>query len=248
MLLTNLTAATMRDGYGLIEDAAILIEGGRIAWVGPRAEAPSGHDTTDCEGRVATPGLIDCHTHITGEPDDYYESVVRKSAIDTATRSHVYAGRTLRAGFTTIRNVGAGSWDDVALKEAIEAGKVDGPRIVPAGYSFGAGAAPLIVRDLPPAVRAHVKLLALVSPLAWGSLRFTPAAWIDLPPRGAQAVAPALSALKPTTVLCLYGETDRASACPSFAPGLVHAVPIGGGHHFGGDYRSVGEAILAALG
>lgn len=64
MLLTNLKAATMRDGYGLIEDAAILIEGGRIAWVGPRAEAPSGHDTTDCEGRLATPGLIDCHTHI----------------------------------------------------------------------------------------------------------------------------------------------------------------------------------------
>ena len=64
MLLTNLTAATMRDGYGLIEDAAILIEGGRIAWVGPRTQAPSGHETTDCEGRLATPGLIDCHTHI----------------------------------------------------------------------------------------------------------------------------------------------------------------------------------------
>ena len=64
MLLTNLNAATMRDGYGLIEDAAILIEGGRITWVGPRAQAPSGHETTDCEGRLATPGLIDCHTHI----------------------------------------------------------------------------------------------------------------------------------------------------------------------------------------
>jgi len=64
MLLTNLTAATMKDGYGLIEDAAILIEGGRIAWVGPRSEAPSGHETTDCEGRLATPGLIDCHTHL----------------------------------------------------------------------------------------------------------------------------------------------------------------------------------------
>ena len=64
MLLTNLNVATMRDGYGLIEDAAILIEGGRITWVGPRAQAPSGHETTDCEGRLATPGLIDCHTHI----------------------------------------------------------------------------------------------------------------------------------------------------------------------------------------
>lgn len=64
MLLTNLKAATMSGGYGLIEDAAILIEGGRIAWVGPRSEAPSGHDATDCEGRLATPGLIDCHTHL----------------------------------------------------------------------------------------------------------------------------------------------------------------------------------------
>ena len=64
MLLTNLNAATMRNGYGLIEDAAILIEGGRITWVGPRSEAPSGHEPTDCEGRLATPGLIDCHTHI----------------------------------------------------------------------------------------------------------------------------------------------------------------------------------------
>jgi imidazolonepropionase len=64
MLLTNLKAATMRDGYGLIEDAAIVIEDGRIAWAGPRADAPSGHEATDCQGRLATPGLIDCHTHI----------------------------------------------------------------------------------------------------------------------------------------------------------------------------------------
>ena len=64
MLLTNLKAATMQDGYGLIADAAILIEGGRIAWVGPRADVPKGHAATDCEGRLATPGLIDCHTHL----------------------------------------------------------------------------------------------------------------------------------------------------------------------------------------
>ena len=64
MLLTNLKAATMKEGYGLIEDAAILIDGSRIAWVGPRSEAPSGHEAVDCEGRLATPGLIDCHTHL----------------------------------------------------------------------------------------------------------------------------------------------------------------------------------------
>ena len=63
MLLTNLKAATMRDGYDLIEDAAIHLEHGRIAWVGPRAEAPSGK-SINCQGRLVTPGLIDCHTHL----------------------------------------------------------------------------------------------------------------------------------------------------------------------------------------
>ena len=64
MLLTNLNAATMRDGYGLIEDAAVLVEGGKIAWVGKRAESPQGHEAMDCGGRLLTPGLVDCHTHI----------------------------------------------------------------------------------------------------------------------------------------------------------------------------------------
>lgn len=64
MLLTNLKAATMRDGYGLIEDAAILIRDGRIVWVGPRQEAPADARPINCGGRLATPGLIDCHTHL----------------------------------------------------------------------------------------------------------------------------------------------------------------------------------------
>jgi imidazolonepropionase len=64
MLLTNLTAATMQHGYGLIPDAAILIDSGRVAWVGPAAEAPAATETVNCRGRVVTPGLIDCHTHL----------------------------------------------------------------------------------------------------------------------------------------------------------------------------------------
>lgn len=63
MLLTNLNAATMRNGYGLIADAAILITGSKIAWIGPRADAPAG-DAIDCGGKLITPGLIDCHTHL----------------------------------------------------------------------------------------------------------------------------------------------------------------------------------------
>lgn len=68
MKFSNLKLATMAQGkpYGLIEDGAVLVEDGRIAWAGPRAEAPGVKAGTevDCGGRLLTPGLIDCHTHI----------------------------------------------------------------------------------------------------------------------------------------------------------------------------------------
>lgn len=67
LLLSNLTVATMTDGYGLIHDAAVLIEGDGIAWVGARALIPGPYDTlpaVDLGGRLVTPGLLDCHTHI----------------------------------------------------------------------------------------------------------------------------------------------------------------------------------------
>lgn len=63
MLLTNLRLATMTSGYGLIEDGAILLSEGRIAWIGESAGAPKG-EAIDCGGCLATPGLIDCHTHL----------------------------------------------------------------------------------------------------------------------------------------------------------------------------------------
>lgn len=66
MLLTHATLATMTDGYGLIADAAVAMDGERIAWAGPMAHLPSeycGQAEHDCDGRLVTPGLIDCHTH-----------------------------------------------------------------------------------------------------------------------------------------------------------------------------------------
>ena len=66
MLLTHATLATMTEGYGLIPDAAVALEGDRIAWVGPMADLPAGYRALagqDCGGRLVTPGLIDCHTH-----------------------------------------------------------------------------------------------------------------------------------------------------------------------------------------
>ena len=66
MLLTHATLATMTDGYGLIPEAAVVIQGDRIAWAGPMADLPATHRSLpdhDCGGRLVTPGLIDCHTH-----------------------------------------------------------------------------------------------------------------------------------------------------------------------------------------
>lgn len=65
MLFSNLQLTTMTGDrpYGLIEDGAVLVEGGRIAWAGLRKDAPEAR-TIDCGGRLLTPGLIDCHTHL----------------------------------------------------------------------------------------------------------------------------------------------------------------------------------------
>ncbi|MGQ2929088.1 MAG: imidazolonepropionase [Sphingopyxis sp.] len=64
-LWTNARIATLTgDGLGLIERGAIAVRDGRIAWVGDAGDAPNAVDIVDCEGRLITPGLIDCHTHL----------------------------------------------------------------------------------------------------------------------------------------------------------------------------------------
>jgi imidazolonepropionase len=67
ILLTHATVATMSEGYGLIDDAAVVTEGDRIAWIGRMCDLPKVHRALpdhDCAGRLVTPGLIDCHSHI----------------------------------------------------------------------------------------------------------------------------------------------------------------------------------------
>lgn len=66
ILLENATLATMAgdEPYGLIEDGAVLVEDDSVSWVGRRADAPACAEAVDCGGRVMTPGLIDCHTHL----------------------------------------------------------------------------------------------------------------------------------------------------------------------------------------
>lgn len=119
-------------------NAFILIEGDKIAAVGQNVTIPAGVEVIDLKDKTVLPGLIDCHTHITLQPGNYYEDLFRQSPIDVAVTSHVYARRTLEAGFTTVRDVGAGEFIDVSLRNAINRGGIVGPRMQVATLTVGA--------------------------------------------------------------------------------------------------------------
>jgi imidazolonepropionase-like amidohydrolase len=119
-------------------NAVILIEGDKITAVGPNVAVPAEVEVIDLKDKTVLPGLIDCHTHMTFQPGNYYDDIFRKSPIDVAVIAHVYARRTLEAGFTTVRDVGAGEFIDVALRNAINRGDVVGPRMQVATLTVGA--------------------------------------------------------------------------------------------------------------
>ena len=119
-------------------NAVILIEGDKITAAGPNVTVPAEVEVIDLKDKTVAPGLIDCHTHMTFQPGNYYEDIFRKSPIDVAVIAHVYARRTLEAGFTTVRDVGAGEFIDVALRNAINRGDVVGPRMQVATLTVGA--------------------------------------------------------------------------------------------------------------
>src|SRR5215510_2587774 len=116
----------------------ILVEGEKITASGPDVSVPAGAEVIDLKDKTVLPGLIDCHTHITAQPGNYYENIFRKSPIDVAVTAHIYARRTLEAGFTSIRDVGAGEFIDVALRNAINRGDIVGPRMQVATLTVGA--------------------------------------------------------------------------------------------------------------
>lgn len=139
-----LKAARLFDGSGdtLVRDAVVLIEDGKIKAAGAKLAIPEGAEVIDLGDSTLLPGLIDAHTHVTGESTDNWAlglvAELRRTVPEQAIRSTAFARRILDAGFTTIRNVGAGDSVDLGLRNAIEAGVVAGPRILVAGNSLGA--------------------------------------------------------------------------------------------------------------
>jgi imidazolonepropionase-like amidohydrolase len=139
-----LRAARVVDGTGgaPIANGVVVVTGNRITAVGRSSAVaiPAGAQTIELGDATLLPGLIDAHTHISGrilgDPGNDLESVKDFNTYG-AVLAVVHAERTLMAGFTTIRNVGSGHWADLALKKAINEGKVRGPRMQGAAHSLG---------------------------------------------------------------------------------------------------------------
>lgn len=137
--VTMIKAGKLIDTIGgkVLTNQMILIEGERIKAVGANLTIPAGAKVIDLSNATVVPGFIDTHVHLTGDPSDsagYYDDIFRKSFVDSAITCHIYAKRTLDAGFTSVRNVGAEGFVDVALKNAINEGKIPGPRMQVATY------------------------------------------------------------------------------------------------------------------
>src|SRR5881398_3269543 len=118
-----------------LADQAIVIEGDKIVSVGPmvQMQRSTSDRLIDLPNATVLPGLTDAHTHLTGDPRNIgYQSL--GISIPRATLTGARNARlTLEAGFTTVRNVGATGYSDVAVRDAINAGDIPGPRMLVSG-------------------------------------------------------------------------------------------------------------------
>jgi len=139
-----------------VEQPVVIITDGRVAVVGPRGSVtiPADAERVDLPGQTLLPGLIDMHVHLDSNPRYGGYSGLAFTDSFWAVIAAPNAAATLDAGFTTVRNVGADRYNDVALKQAIEEGLIPGPRIIPAGYAISAMGGHCDYTYFPPSVEA----------------------------------------------------------------------------------------------
>ena len=123
-----------------LEKPVIVVRDGRIVEVKRQGETvafPQDAAAIRLDGYTLLPGLIDMHVHLENDPTYSGYTGLRFSDRFWSVLMVPHAQRTLAAGFTTVRNVGSEHWNDVGLREAIDEGKLVGPRVVSAAYAIG---------------------------------------------------------------------------------------------------------------
>ncbi|CAN5441280.1 virulence factor family protein [soil metagenome] len=113
--------------------------------------------------------------------------------------------------------------------------------VVLIGFSQGADVLPFAVNRLPPATRSKVRLTALLGLARQASFEFHVSNWLG--PSGDRPVAPEAMKLSPSDTLCIHGDKEPDSLCPSLAPAHVTELKLPGDHHFNGAYTSLGHII-----
>ncbi len=140
---TVLKAAHLFDGRSgnLVSPGLVVVEGSRIIAVGANAAIPADAKIIDLGDATLLPGYIDAHTHIAYNHDANWAQGFYEGMLRFPVEQSFHAGRnakvTLQAGVTSAREVGAGDFIDVALRNAINAGLTEGPRLLVAGHSLG---------------------------------------------------------------------------------------------------------------
>ncbi|HOQ67635.1 MAG TPA: amidohydrolase family protein [Candidatus Atribacteria bacterium] len=122
------------DGTGgpVVNNAVVVVEGTKIKAVGKEGEVeyPADYEVLDLGGKTVLPGMVEAHVHIGMNGEPAMETIMLKETLPMTTiKASVYAQKDLMAGFTTIRTMGDKGFLDVALKRAIDAGIIDGPRM-----------------------------------------------------------------------------------------------------------------------
>jgi imidazolonepropionase-like amidohydrolase len=139
-----LRAARLFDGKSdrLIAPAVVMVSGGKILSAGVAASIPGQAEIIDLGDATLAPGFIDAHTHLSHPYyPDFRERIVdsqRKTSAEQALDATVDLRNTLMAGFTTVRDVGSSDFIDIALRNAVQSGKIVGPRMLVAVKSIGA--------------------------------------------------------------------------------------------------------------
>jgi len=126
--------------------------------------------------------------------------------------------------------------------------RLNRPRVLLVGYSFGADVLPFLVNRLPPAERAKVDGVVLLGASPSATFKFNLVNWLGISTGPSYRVAPEVARMKgDPPVLCINGRLEREKGCPLLAPLGARVVMLSGGHHFDGRYRRLAQLILGAF-